>query len=144
VEKQDEAIHTWAYISGGIEAVMDKNGNKLGVAERWQQCFVESGKEPDWASTFVTQSGLKTADGNDLPSWTDSDDTLRQVAGYLDSLVSLAILAKCAGLSSISQVNTGSTTTLAKVYSDSAIAVFGEAGTWARSPDHRPRPRSAH
>jgi hypothetical protein len=55
-EKQFEAIHTWAYISGGIEAVMIDTGNKLGVAERWQQCFVEPGKEPDWRTTYITKN----------------------------------------------------------------------------------------
>jgi hypothetical protein len=128
----DKVRRTWAYISAGIDVVKglpEASGvwDTRGPADRWSACFNEP-DEPAWDNTYITDHGLETADEKAL--WDGTPETrksnLKQIASYLDTLVSLSVLAALGGLD-----GNGSPSEL---YAHAAIDVFGQDETWAQSP----------
>jgi hypothetical protein len=124
-----DVLKTWAYIAGGVGATMfpEDYTDDRSAAERWSACYSES-DEPAWADTYVTEAGL--VDKNGKPLWSDEpgsfaarDGNLKQIAGYLDTLLSLSVLSYLGAPDGIS-----------KLYRQAAVDVFGEANTMAQNP----------
>jgi hypothetical protein len=153
-----EATLLWTYISAGLEKFSNNSnittigGNMSSVGYRWQRCFYETnatfvtsepkGPEPIWDNVIITESGLqeRPINGGELKPLGDPlrknaegvyDNTgvIKQVAGYLDSLITIALMLEYNGYSS---------TTAGKGVIDSYIKaakdIFGVEGNYVTQP----------
>jgi hypothetical protein len=129
--QMNQASYLWSYIaagSGNMSETQMAGGNiNLSAAQRWEQVFAPAVQgEMTWANTFITKDGLVTTAGGPaepIPSWNSSDVGAKQVASYIDSLLTLALVARHSGSSDI-----------AMEYRRAARNVFAPGGAWATEP----------
>jgi len=126
------ATRIWQYIAQGTVLHARGRGNNSNTPNaRWLSIFTQSGDEYiGWANTFITADGLRTATG-DFPEW-DDDRQLqqRQVADYIDSLITLALMAHADSSSANSSLNSSKI----EEYLNAAIMFFGGEGEAVRTP----------
>jgi hypothetical protein len=139
-----EATLLWTYIAAGIDASAITNGevgiNQNGAAYRWERCFASryasdvaeaGGIEPIWNDIYLSKDGLKYKDGKLLPTALEfaENGILSQVAGYLDSFLTVALMLEYNGYASKPDGQR-----LIDDYVKAAIAIFGQPGAYAKNP----------
>jgi hypothetical protein len=136
--QRDEASYIWSFIAAGSGALTEPAMQGIGTygnpepaspAERWEMYFSGSG-DLTWHNTFLyDEKGLHinaTGGLEQLGEWGEtSSPGSRQVAAYLDTLLTLALMARNDGKND-----------LGLHYLNAAIDVFGNASSWAQEPDH--------
>jgi len=123
------ALNLWQFIAEGT--VLHARG--LGDANnspnaRWTHIFtLPEDQQIGWGNTYITPDGLRTADG-DFPDW-ESGLQQRQIASYLDSLITLALMVHADSSRSASSLDAGKVNR----YLDAAIDFFGGEGEAVRN-----------